>query len=277
MSSDVRAGDGVAAEQALGLPYAGFGLRFAAGLIDLGVVSIAAAIAETGGNQQWGVAPLALAGIGSLIGIGNSIVALGRYGQTLGMAAAGIRVTFEDGSLPGYTVAFNRLVFSVLLLPFAIITYGWMVFDRRGQTVHDKLAHTLVWRLERPPVRSRTDRAVFVAGTAMAFIGLQYVLLRLVPHFVDLCKELEITQLPPLTRMVVDLSAFATAKWTLAVDLVTACISFVVLAALGRCPTPRRWLVYVMLALFVLVLAGLVLAVALPLRTARYAVGLRGM
>jgi uncharacterized RDD family membrane protein YckC len=75
-------------------------------------------------------------------------LAVGRWGATLGKHIVGIRVRrSEDAGRVGYARALGRVA-SVLFLSFCslplLISYLWPLWDSRNQTLHDKMASTIV-------------------------------------------------------------------------------------------------------------------------------------
>ncbi|HEY1650303.1 MAG TPA: RDD family protein [Acidimicrobiales bacterium] len=76
-----------------------------------------------------------------------------RRGQTIGMMAAGTRVTTINGDRIGYVAAFVRTLveyalFIVLFIPW-VIDMLFPLWDPRGQTLHDKVVGSMV--IQRPP------------------------------------------------------------------------------------------------------------------------------
>ena len=82
-------------------------------------------------------------------------------GQTPGKFLLGIRAVREDGSPLGPVMSFVRemLVKRLLGIMFSVMTGGlfflldylWCLWDRRHQTLHDKICGSLVVRWVRPP------------------------------------------------------------------------------------------------------------------------------
>jgi len=73
---------------------------------------------------------------------------VGRWGQTLGKMAVGIRVLrSEDAVRVSYLRALGRAasvwVLGLLVLPL-LLAYLWPLWDRRNQTLYDKMASTIV-------------------------------------------------------------------------------------------------------------------------------------
>ena len=77
------------------------------------------------------------------------IIMWGRKGATLGKMAMGIRIVRTDGSDISYGTAFLRYIGYQLVSP-ALFCLGflWMLWDKRGQTWHDKIASTCVVRTQ---------------------------------------------------------------------------------------------------------------------------------
>jgi len=80
---------------------------------------------------------------------------IGRWGQTLGKMALGIRVVrSEDADRVSYGRALGRAsslwvlgIFGSLLLGLPLLlAYLWPLWDRRNQTLYDKMASTIVVR-----------------------------------------------------------------------------------------------------------------------------------
>lgn len=79
---------------------------------------------------------------------------IGQSGQTLGNRAVGTRVVnAETGQQPSTARALGRWgaqllfsVFSFLFLIPLLLDYLWPLWDKQNQTLHDKLAGTLVIR-----------------------------------------------------------------------------------------------------------------------------------
>jgi uncharacterized RDD family membrane protein YckC len=73
----------------------------------------------------------------------------GKWGQSIGKRALGIRVVRVDGGPIGYGPAFGRVAFTYVL---NIITFGigslvdviWILWDSRKQALHDKVVKSVV-------------------------------------------------------------------------------------------------------------------------------------
>lgn len=133
--------------------------RLIANLVDLTIIGLVAAlflsgavlvIAPNGLSAMRGLLAIALPAVllgGVLSFVYTTIFAFLFKGTTPGRRLAGIRLVDDTGSVPSPGRALFRA--TVSLLSFGLFLSGfWMgLFDRRGQTLHDKLAHTFVVRL----------------------------------------------------------------------------------------------------------------------------------
>ena len=69
----------------------------------------------------------------------------GSKGQTLGKKAMKIKVVKErDNSVPGYGAAFLREIVGLIFS----IGYLWAIWDSKKQGLHDKIAHTIVIKVQ---------------------------------------------------------------------------------------------------------------------------------
>jgi uncharacterized RDD family membrane protein YckC len=121
---------------------ASWGRRAAALLLDLLVVTFAVGV---------------LLGVGQSLTVFWAIVLLpalyhwlmvGAWGQTVGKMALGVRVVRATDSAPvGYARALGRvaswLVLGIFVLPL-LLAYLWPLWDRRNQTLYDKMVDTVV-------------------------------------------------------------------------------------------------------------------------------------
>ncbi len=75
---------------------------------------------------------------------------IGSKGQTVGKMAMKIKVVKEDdNSVPGYGSAFLREVIGKLLSSIVFsLGYFWMIWDVKKQGWHDKIAHTIVVKVQ---------------------------------------------------------------------------------------------------------------------------------
>src|SRR5205085_10371467 len=67
-------------------------------------------------------------------------------GRTLGRALLGIRLVDGTGLAPAPVRAVVRAVLASLSVVFCFAGFWWALFDRKGQTLHDKLTATYVVR-----------------------------------------------------------------------------------------------------------------------------------
>jgi uncharacterized RDD family membrane protein YckC len=77
---------------------------------------------------------------------GYVCVAWHRSGATLGMQAWKIEVVTIDGDRPGWPRAVLRLLLALALLAPAGLALWWMLVDREGCALHDRLSGTRVRR-----------------------------------------------------------------------------------------------------------------------------------
>jgi uncharacterized RDD family membrane protein YckC len=90
----------------------------------------------------------------------GTVLCGGPRGQTVGMMAAGVRAIDEDRGVLGYGRAFGRAlvegVFRLLNLLYFLVGLVWVLdmlfplWDKRRQTLHDKVVGSVVIRT-RPP------------------------------------------------------------------------------------------------------------------------------
>jgi uncharacterized RDD family membrane protein YckC len=92
----------------------------------------------------------------AVIGLVYFAVQHGKWGQTIGKRALGIRVVrAEDGGAIGYGTAAWRVVFTYLISLVTcgiggIIDVAWILGDQRRQALHDKVAKTIVVGADAP-------------------------------------------------------------------------------------------------------------------------------
>jgi uncharacterized RDD family membrane protein YckC len=67
------------------------------------------------------------------------------FGSTFGQALLGIRVLTKDGSLPGPIRSFLRATLGIAIaVTIFILTFFFIVFDKRRRSIHDRLFGTVV-------------------------------------------------------------------------------------------------------------------------------------
>ena len=142
-----------------GIRLASWGRRAGAWLIDLVVLvfvwGIAFAWAFTTEDELTGEISDAAAVVIFLVAVFAAPIyqwlMIGRWGQTLGKMAVGIKVVrSEDASRVSYARALGRAASVALLGIFSLpllLAYLWPLWDRRNQTLYDKMASTLVTKL----------------------------------------------------------------------------------------------------------------------------------
>lgn len=134
---------------------AGFGLRFGAGMFDFSLYMlwfllwwpVAAFLAKQNPAFSYSVQGLGYCVFGILL-IANHVLLPARQGQTLGKWLVGIRI-IQTSFAP--VSVFHILKRHLIGYPLSMIFglgFLWMLWDRRQQGWHDKLAHTLVVRLD---------------------------------------------------------------------------------------------------------------------------------
>jgi len=132
--------------------------RLVASLVDLSLIALVAGfflagavliIAPKGLSLTHGLLAIALPALllsAVLSFVYTTVFAFLFQGKTPGRRLAGIRLVDRTGSAPGPGHALLRAALS--LVSFALFLSGfWLgLFDRRGQTLHDKLTRTFVVR-----------------------------------------------------------------------------------------------------------------------------------
>jgi uncharacterized RDD family membrane protein YckC len=122
----------------LGVPKAGFWIRFAAGLIDWIILSLLGAALRAIAGGAAGTQ------MGTLLLIAYSVLLIGGPGQTVGMMVLGIMVVATDGSKAGYLRAFIRWLGSILSALVLYLGFLWIAWDPQKQAWHNKIAGTYV-------------------------------------------------------------------------------------------------------------------------------------
>jgi uncharacterized RDD family membrane protein YckC len=87
--------------------------------------------------------------IGMAIYVAYFTIAIGRWGQTIGALAVSVKVVHPDGTLLSYGAACARLFGSILSYLILWIGYLMMIWDKRKQTLHDKMVGSIVVKVKR--------------------------------------------------------------------------------------------------------------------------------
>ena len=134
-------------------PYAGWGQRVGAWLIDNIVAGIGISMTEAA-YYDWGNAARAVAWVVLIIGVVWSLYnayLAGQTGQSTGKRILGIRLArYADGQVVGPAFALLRLfmnvVFWVICFIPGLLNYLWPLWDQKSQTWSDKIASSVVVR-----------------------------------------------------------------------------------------------------------------------------------
>lgn len=131
------------------LDYASFGRRFGAKLLDTFIVFVLNTGVEIAARVGAGPEPEGALLIGVFlfnlaVGFGYPIFFLGKWGQTLGKMALGIKVVTPTGDPLGYGRAAGR-VLSEIVTGFTFgIGYLMVLWDAEKRALHDRMAGTRV-------------------------------------------------------------------------------------------------------------------------------------
>lgn len=139
-----------------GLQLASYGARAGAWLIDFAVVFIPVLLialafftAASTGSEAAGLSIVPLFFLWIVVTILYKPLMEGWRGQTVGKMAVSIKVVGTEGSPCGYGKAFLRWLIGAIInvVPFGfLVDVLWPLWDERKQTLHDKVAATLVVR-----------------------------------------------------------------------------------------------------------------------------------
>jgi len=80
----------------------------------------------------------------------------GATGQTPGKMLLKLRVVQPSGEPIGFGTAFLRWVGYIISSAVVLIGFVWVVFDRKKQAWHDKIAGTVVVRTEQRDAAAKT-------------------------------------------------------------------------------------------------------------------------
>jgi uncharacterized RDD family membrane protein YckC len=98
--------------------------------------------------QSWQPLLVPAAGLAAVLAVAYATV-FGVLGRTPGRRLAGLRLVDGDGLSPAPVRAAARALLALASFGLFLGGFWWALFDRRGQTFHDKLTRTFVVR----PVR----------------------------------------------------------------------------------------------------------------------------
>lgn len=119
-------------------PLASFSQRLMAWLIDIVILA-------TIGEVLLRINPKEANGVTALVDLGYMVLLLGGpFGQTIGAKIAKVRVVNLDGKPLGYWRATARYLISGISALILGLGYLWMLKDPKKQTLHDKIAGSLV-------------------------------------------------------------------------------------------------------------------------------------
>ena len=134
------------------LDYAGFGKRFGAKFIDTLIVyainfGVGLLLGLTGGDDP-SVTLVALA-VNMGIAFGYPIFFLGKWGQTLGKMAVGVKVVSPLGEPIGYGRAAGRVLAEIITGFTFGIGYLMVLWDDEKRSLHDRIASTRVVNVQK--------------------------------------------------------------------------------------------------------------------------------
>lgn len=132
--------------------YAGFWIRFLAAFIDgallfpyIMFVVIMNSISYPVESVQIAIATEIQGLLITVLYIAYEIIMFAEYkGQTFGYRMTGIRLVMEDGSDITYGKALVRSIATYASFPIFLLGYLWIIWDKKKQAWHDKIAQTLV-------------------------------------------------------------------------------------------------------------------------------------
>jgi uncharacterized RDD family membrane protein YckC len=130
--------------------YAGFWRRVGASILDSLIVSaVTQALSTLAGYTQNDTVISLIAIVSFVLSLAYYIYFIGNKGQTPGKMILRIKVVRLDGvSKVGYGKAFIREVLGKFVSSIAFMFgYFWMIWDKKKQTWHDKMAKTVVVKI----------------------------------------------------------------------------------------------------------------------------------
>lgn len=169
--------------------YAGFGIRFLAYWVDFLILfPLGLMVQEMVGNSPFAIFQAqSLSDIQKIQGSANSLLGIvisiplavafflifwvNYDGATPGKKLLGIKIVKDNGEKLTYSTAFIRYIgfmISAATMFFFGIGYLWIIWDKKKQALHDKIAGTVVVKTDRQP---RTVLAVFLTLLAIFLIS----------------------------------------------------------------------------------------------------------
>ena len=118
--------------------YSGFWRRFAATFIDILIFALVPGYFSDGSQT----ASL----LGMLLGIAYEVWMLGTYNATVGKIVMRIKVVKENGKKLTYSDALLRTISGFLSAVVFFLGFLWVIWDKKKQGWHDKIAKTVVIR-----------------------------------------------------------------------------------------------------------------------------------
>lgn len=168
--------------------YAGFGIRFLAYWVDFIILfPIGLVVQQMVGNNPFAIFQAqSLVDVQKIQGSANSLLGIiisipvsiafflifwANYdGATPGKKLLGIKIVKENGEKLTYSTAFARYIgymLSAATMFFFGIGYLWVIWDKKKQALHDKIAGTIVVKTDKQP---KTALAVFLTLIAILMI-----------------------------------------------------------------------------------------------------------
>jgi uncharacterized RDD family membrane protein YckC len=135
--------------------YAGFWRRFGGLFLDGLVLGVLATFVTTILGSQGAIS----AALGVLFSTAYQVYFFTRTGQTLGAKVMGIKVVDTDGNPLSVDLALIRVVGSYVSSALLGLGYLLMLWDSHRQTLHDKMAGSLVIKVPTPASSSRPEHS----------------------------------------------------------------------------------------------------------------------
>ena len=128
------------------LDLAGYGIRLAGYMLDGVLVLMFAGVLLLMAPR---LNSALLSVLGAVLGLLYAGILIGAWnGQTIGMKAMGTRcVNASDGSKVSMSTSLKRALMHavfVIIWPLSPVDLAWPIWDKRNQTIHDKVASTVV-------------------------------------------------------------------------------------------------------------------------------------